>query len=103
MEKTETGPISIDPVYVKHPVPFEHGYPTRDDQYNTATEFLIETRFDDGVELAIRHDGRNGVLLEGTEGRIFVNRGGITGAPLRNWSHTRLPAIRCKGAISAAT
>ena len=82
MGKTETGPESIEPVHVKHPVPFENGYPTDDSQYNTATEFLIETRFADGTELVVRHDQGNGVLLEGTEGRIFVNRGRLTGRPV---------------------
>jgi len=79
MGKTETGPISIDPVMVKHPVPFKDGYPTDDARYNTATRFLIQTTFADGQELEIRHDRGNGILLEGTEGRIFVNRGRLTG------------------------
>ncbi len=79
MGKTETGPVSIDPVMVQHPVPFKDGYPTDEAQYNTATHFLIKTKFADGQELEIRHDRGNGILLEGTEGRIFVNRGRLTG------------------------
>jgi predicted dehydrogenase len=77
--KTDTGPISVDPVMVKHPVPFKDGYPTDDSQYNTATEFLIKAKFADGMEIEIRHDGDNGILFAGTEGRLFVNRGRLTG------------------------
>ena len=56
MDKTDTGPISVDPVTVEHPVPFKDGYPTQDDRYNTATKFNIKAVFADGLELTIRHD-----------------------------------------------
>ena len=90
--KTNTGPVSINPVKVVHPVPFKDGYPTDPSRYNTATEFLIETKFADGVELIIRHDGGNGILFEGTEGRIFVNRGKLSGKPVEDLSSNPLPA-----------
>ena len=80
--KTETGPISVEPIMVKHPVEFLDGYPTDDSQYNTATEFLLKATFADGKEIEIRHDQGNGILFEGTEGRIFVNRGRLSGAPV---------------------
>ena len=67
---------------VKHPVEFLDGYPTDDSQYNTATEFLLKATFADGKEIEIRHDQGNGILFEGTEGRIFVNRGRLSGAPV---------------------
>ncbi len=44
-------------------------YPVDPSQYNTATEFLIQATFADGIEIEIRHDGDNGILFEGTEGR----------------------------------
>ncbi|MEQ1824863.1 MAG: Gfo/Idh/MocA family oxidoreductase [Pirellula sp.] len=91
MGKTETGPVSITPVTFKHPVMFKDGYPTDDSQYNTATEFLIQTRFDDGMELDIRHDGNNGILFDGTEGRLFVNRGRLTGKPVDELASKPLP------------
>ncbi len=89
--KTETGPISIDPIMVEHPMDFKDGYPTRDDQYNTATKFNIHSVFDDGVELSIRDDGDNGILFEGTEGRIFVNRGKLSGGPVEDLNSNPLP------------
>lgn len=91
MGKTETGPISIDPVSFKHPVPFKDGYPTDDNRYNTATEFLIRATFADGMELDIRHDGTNGILFEGTEGRLFVNRGKVAGKAVDELTDRPLP------------
>jgi predicted dehydrogenase len=91
MSKTDTGPISVDPVKVKHPVEFKDGYPTDESRYNTATEFLIQARYADGMELDIRHDGDNGILFEGTDGRLFVNRGRITGKAVDELKSKPLP------------
>lgn len=89
--KTETGPVSVNPVMVKHPVEFQDGYPTDPSRYNTATEFLIRAVFADGKEIEIRHDKGNGILFEGTEGRIFVNRGRLTGKPVEDMESNPLP------------
>ncbi len=91
MDKTDTGPISVDPVMVEHPVEFQGGYPTVNNKYNTATRFNIKAVYDDGVELTIRHDTGNGILFEGTEGRIFVNRGRLTGRPVEDLAANPLP------------
>lgn len=91
MDKTETGPLSIDPVMVEHPVPLKDGYPTQHDQYNTATKFNIKAVYEDGLELTIRHDTDNGILFTGTEGRIFVNRGRLTGRPAEDLQTNPLP------------
>ncbi|MFN5283185.1 MAG: Gfo/Idh/MocA family protein [Planctomyces sp.] len=89
--KTDTGPVRMIPEHVKHPVEFRDGFPVDPARYNTATEFLIRAQFADGIEIEIRHDGDNGILLEGTEGRIFVNRGRITGKPHEDLKKNPLP------------
>ncbi len=76
----------------KFPVPFENGFPTRTDQYHTATSFSMTATVSDGAELVINSGGRNGVLLEGTKGRIFVSRGDLTGKPVEDLTDNPLPA-----------
>lgn len=91
MNKTDTGPVSVDPIMVKHPVEFKDGFPTVRNRYNTATEFNIKAIYEDGMELVIRHDTDNGILFEGTAGRIFVNRGKLTGKPVEDLKSNPLP------------
>ncbi|MDG2383531.1 MAG: Gfo/Idh/MocA family oxidoreductase [Pirellulaceae bacterium] len=91
MDKMDTGPLWIDPVRVEHPVTFKDGDPTVDNRYNTATKFNIKASYDDGVELIIRHDTDNGILFEGTQGRIFVNRGKLVGKSVDELAAHPLP------------
>ena len=91
MGKTATGPVAIDPVMVEHPVEFRDGYPTVNNRYNTATRFNIKAVYDDGVELTIRHDTDNGILFEGSKGRIFVNRGKLVGKSVEELASNPLP------------
>jgi hypothetical protein len=72
------GPFSIVGT-ATHPVRLEGGYPSVDNEYNTATAFTVLCKYDNGLELVSRHDTDNGILFEGTEGRLFVNRGKLTG------------------------
>ncbi|MBS0205447.1 MAG: Gfo/Idh/MocA family oxidoreductase [Planctomycetes bacterium] len=85
-----SGPISVEGT-AKHPVPFENGMPTVSNRYNAATEFLVTAKFATGAELIIRHDTDNGVLIEGTKGRIFVSRGKLSGAPVEELADNPLP------------
>ena len=80
------GPVTIDGTDAKHPVPFKDGYPERDDSYNTSNDFAILCTFPSGVEMNVTSRGDNGILFEGEKGKLFVNRGKITGTPIEeNW------------------
>jgi hypothetical protein len=43
------------------------------------------------VELTIRHDTDNGILFEGSKGRIFVNRGKLVGKSVEELASNPLP------------
>lgn len=77
-----TGPIEIDGSDAKHPVPFQHGFPTQDDSYNTSHDFSVKCKYANGMVMDVTSRGDNGILFEGTKGRLFVNRGKITGTPI---------------------
>jgi predicted dehydrogenase len=77
------GPVEIDGSDAKHPVPFKDGYPTVDDCYNTSANFAVKCRFANGIEMIVDSRSPNGILFEGTKGRIFVDRGKITGKPIQ--------------------
>jgi len=80
------GPVSFEPIVAEHPIPLKDGYPTVDDCYNTLNRFEILCKFASGPEmLVVSHsqDG-NGVLIEGTQGRMHVNRERIKGGPIEN-------------------
>jgi predicted dehydrogenase len=80
------GPVEIDGTDAKHPVEFKDGYPVVDDSYNTSHDFNIVCRFENGIEMHVTSRGDNGVLFEGSKGKVFVNRGKITGLPIEeNW------------------
>tara|TARA_R110002049_G_scaffold4601_5_gene32420 strand:- start:599553 stop:600887 length:1335 start_codon:yes stop_codon:yes gene_type:complete len=80
------GPVSIDGTDAHHPVAFKDGYPRVNNTYNTATDYNVVCKFDNGIEMDVTSRGDNGILFTGTRGRIFVSRGRITGLPIEeNW------------------
>jgi myo-inositol 2-dehydrogenase / D-chiro-inositol 1-dehydrogenase len=51
--------------------------------YNVAVDFHATYTFANGVVMTVSdHGGDNGILFTGDAGRLFVNRGKITGAPV---------------------
>lgn len=77
------GPLSISGT-ADHPVDFKDGFPVQNDRYNTATKFLFNVKFPGDTEMIIRNDTDNGVLITGDKGKIFVNRGRLTGKPVED-------------------
>ena len=59
----------------------EATFPDVPDGYNVATNFQARYRYADGAELEVLDHGRNGLLIEGEKGRIFVGRGTLAGKP----------------------
>lgn len=57
-------------------------FPDVVDGYTVPVDFDSTIRYENGVVMTISDTGRNGILFTGTEGRLFVNRGIITGKPI---------------------
>ena len=82
MTEQGTGPVEVDGSDCKHPVDMKDGNPLVDDRFNTSHDFNIIHKFANGLEIHVTSRGDNGLLIEGTKGRIFVNRERITGKPI---------------------
>lgn len=52
-----------------------------DPLYNTATEYYFEAVYENGVTLIISDKERGGVTWEGTEGKVWANRGQLETDP----------------------
>lgn len=59
--------------------------------YNVPIHFEATVRYPDDVELRVLEHGRTGVLFEGDEGRMFVNRGTLSGTPVERLKDLPLP------------
>jgi predicted dehydrogenase len=59
--------------------------------YNVSLGFQGTVRYPSGAELVVAEEGRTGTLFEGDQGRIFVNRGTLSGVPVEDLKDTPLP------------
>jgi len=64
-------------------------YPDVPDGFNVALDFQASYRYANGVEMTVYDNpdnpvGRNGVMFTGSEGRVFVNRGTVSGKPVED-------------------
>jgi predicted dehydrogenase len=85
-DKQGLGPVEINGADARNNQPLKDGYPTRDDEYNTCVDFDIKVKYDNGIMMSVNSRSQNGILFEGTKGRLFVNRSKITGTPIKeNW------------------
>lgn len=65
--------------------------PSVENGFNVAVDFKVDYEFENGVTMAVRDTGDNGIMFTGDRGRIFVNRGKITGAPVEQLKENPLP------------
>jgi predicted dehydrogenase len=88
---SDTGPSKVTPLSYEMGCEYKDGYPVVHDRYNIAVRFKIRADMPNDVEMIITNEGDNGILLEGTEGRFFVNRGKIVGKPVEDLKDNPLP------------
>jgi len=77
-----TGPTLIEPLSSEFPVPYEKGYATVSDTYNTPTQFAVRCMFGADLEMRLQSGGRAGITVETEKGTIFFNHGGLHGAAI---------------------
>jgi predicted dehydrogenase len=69
-------------------------FPNVRDGFNVAKSFRAKFVYADGAQLEVLDTGRNGLLVEGEEGRIFVGRGTLAGKPVEDLVDNPLPRER---------
>lgn len=82
--------IGSEPVFIEGTAK----YPNVTNGYNVPIDFFVTYGFQNGVELTVGDTGRNGITFNGTEGRIFVNRGTLDGIAIDQLKDNPLPRDR---------
>ena len=57
-------------------------WPKTKDGYNVPVSYNVNFLYKNGVTMSVVDRGRNGIMLTGDAGRIFVNRGTLSGKPI---------------------
>ncbi len=87
MGMDNSGPVEIDG---------RAKFPHIENGYNVAIDFEVKMIYPNGVELAIKDHGRTGVMFEGSQGRIFVNRRLAAGKPVDQLKDNPFPKEQFK-------
>ena len=66
-------------------------YPDAIGGYTVPIDYAVRYRYANGVEMTVLDTGRNGILFTGSDGRIFVNRGTLSGKPVDELQDHPLP------------
>lgn len=94
MDCERSGPLSIDG---------RAELPRVENGYNTPRRFAVDLHYPGGVDVHVEpSESVNGIRFQGEQGRIFVNRGRLSGAPAEEMARRPLPpdAIRLGPASS---
>ena len=67
-----------------NPVKFFAGEQELANGYNTAVTFSITLTYENGNQMIVQDGPDNGIWFEGEKGKIFVNRGRLTGKPIED-------------------
>lgn len=66
-------------------------FPETNGGYDVAIDFDVAYKYPSGVVMTVSDTGRNGILFQGSKGRLFVNRENLTGKPVEQLSLDPLP------------
>ncbi len=58
--------------------------PSVENGFNVAVDYSATVTYASNVTMTVSDSGRNGILFTGDKGRIFVNRGVLSGKPVEN-------------------